>query len=304
MTDAAGPWPVRFETAEDKGRHPTKTREFSATLVSFISAPMLWSAGGNDPLRPVFALLAMSRDVEIPFVANLKEGKKKLRIEGLGSGRDNGHPMEFLKSAGYEFRPQRVGGGVMLEVFLRDLFEETPGMVDEQGVTFLLSEDAERYEREAAAFDRAGLTLVLDQFTRRKNETWDQFGIRVGEAPINRARDFANVAVNRATVLAEGRRFAAAIHERADIPLLPDPLFGVQILCSAMAYGFAARSTDFSVHVSKPFCEAGMDRAKRHPGLAFTASHVQIEAWLAAEVATFDRLRAGARRALFSRSGS
>lgn len=288
-----GPWQVRFETAEDRGRNARygrKTREFSATLVSFTMANGLFASGQNDPLRPASALFAMSRAEESPFVANLRAGRR-LRIHGMGSG-NAGHPMEFLKSADYEYRPQRHPEGVLVEVFLRPLYELVPGMVGQDDVTFLLSDAIEDYRREAAAFDHTGLDALLARYQRRPGEPVGRFEQRVGPAPLDFDRDFDLVRVDRETVLAEGRRFAAAIDKRADIPLLPDPLFGVQILCSALAYRFARRSMHrppFSPSDNKAFCEVGVERAKRAPGLAFRASQATLEQWLAAEVAVYDR---------------
>lgn len=301
MIEQEGPWRVRFETAEDRGRQARwnqKTREFSAMLVSFTMANGLWDNGKNDPLRPVFALFAMSRASETPFVSNLRAGRT-LRVDGIGAARDNGQPMEFLKSAEYEYRPQRHGGGVLVEVFLRELYEFVPGMTTDGDVTFVICEAAERYEREAARFDAHGLHVVLERFHKRQDESTERFEKRIGPSPIGRERNFERVKVDPGIVLAEGRRFAAAIDKRADIPLLSEPLFGVQILCSAMAYGFAFRSMHrppFSPSDAKAFCEVGMARAKRAPGLGFTASQTTIEEWLAAEVAIFDKLRLPRRR--------
>lgn len=301
MSVQEGPWRVRFETAEDRGRQARwnqKTREFSAMLVSFVMGNGLWESGSNEPLRPVFALFAMSRAEETPFVSNLRAGRK-LRVEGMGSSSYGGYPMEFLKSAKYEFRPQRHPGGVLVEVFLRDLFEFVPGMTTDGAVTFVLCEARERYEQEVERFDARGLPVVLERFHKRADESRERFEKRIGPSPIGRERDFDRVQVDPGIVLAEGRRFAAAIDKRADIPLLSEPLFGVQILCSAMAHGFAFRSMHrppFSPSDTKAFCEAGMHRAKRAPGLAFTASQATIEEWLAAEVAAFDKLRLPRRR--------
>ena len=289
MSQQEGPWRVRFETAEDRGKQSRwnqKTREFSAMLVSFVMANGLWENGKNDPLRPAFALFAMSRAEETPFVSNLRAGRV-LRVEGMGSSRENGHPMEFLKSAEYEFRPQRYNGGVLVEVFLRELFEHVPGMTTDGDVTFVLCEKAERFEKEAASFDRAGLHAVLDLFEKRPGES------------IERERNFERVKVDPDIVIAEGRRFASLIDKRADVPLLSEPLFGVQILCSALAYGFAFRSMHrppFSPSDAKAFCEVGMARAKRAPGLGFQVSAATLEEWLAAEVTAFDKLRLPHRR--------
>jgi hypothetical protein len=267
-------------------------------LVAFTTANGFWGPGLHDPLRPVHAVFALSRASETPFVANLRAGRK-LRVEGMGSTSDKGYPMEFLKSAEYECRPQRLDDGVVVDVFVRDLFECAPALANDEEVLFLLSESEERLQKEAASFDPAGLGFVLDRFFPRSGEDVRAFEKRVGDDLPGLVRDRDRMKVRREVVIAEGRRFAAAIDRRADVPLLADPLFGAQLLCSALAHGYATRSVHlppFYPSGSAAFCEVGMERTGRAPGLAFRRRQAELEAWLAAEVAVFDRIRTGRRR--------
>lgn len=300
-----GPWKVRFETAEDRGRRRNygsrKTREFSAQLISFVTANGYFDLGQHNPLRPVLAVFAMSRAAEGPFVANLRAGRR-LRIDGLGGSREEGLPLEFMKSAGYEVRPQRlewitrtadgeqVQQGTVLDVFVRDLYEFSPVIANEEEVCFLISESVERYQREAAGLSAPLAKLVLRQYQPREGERDWEREKRVAEAGLGTRP----VSVDPEIMVAEGRRFAAAIDRRADVPLLADPLFGVQLLCSALARGYALRSQHsppFSPHETKSFCEVGVERTKRAPGLAFKMRQDSLEKWLAAEVAAYDELR-------------
>lgn len=303
-----GPWKARFETQEDKGRRrygPRKTREFSAELVSFVTANGYFELGQHNPLRPVLAVFALSRAAEGPFVANLRAGRR-LRVDGIGGrSSDDGLPMEFMKSVGYEVRAQRlewttrtedgeqVQQGTVLDVFVRDLYEFSPVITNEEEVVFLLSESTERYQREAAAMDGRDVALarlVVNQYRSGATESDYDRRRRMAEAGLGASP----VSIDRETVVAEGRRFAAAIDRRADIPLLADMVFGVQLLCSALAHGYAVRSQHtppFSPHDNKGFCEVGMERTKRAPGIAFRMKQSSLEEWLAAEVAAFDEVR-------------
>jgi len=304
-TPEGGPWKARFETEEDRGRQrhygAKKTREFPATLVAFTTANMLFEMGQHDPLRPVLAVFALSRAAEGPFIANLRAGRR-LRIDGLGSSRDEGLPMEFMKSAGYEVRCQRmewtvragdkdhVQQGTMVDVFVRDLYEFSPVIANEERVSFLLSEREDRYVREAPSFDARGVDTVLGWYRPLPNESDWARERRMDEAGLGTKK----VDVRPDTVVAEARHFAAAIDRRADIPLLADPLFGVQILCSALARGYAVRSSyvaPFSPHTREGFCEVGVSRTHRAPGLAFKMRQDDLAEWLAAEVAAYDTLR-------------
>ncbi len=268
---------VRVESAADRDRrqrHTRKTRSFGAALVAFtVVAPAFWEPSSSDPLRPVFALFAMSRDEEGPFMANVRRGNR-LRVDGITSN-NSGHPMEFLKSAGYDMKPQRSPAGTLVEVFLRDLYDFVPGMIPDE-VRFIISAPLAKLHQEAASLPGDGLAdLLREQPTKNRD---------------------GNFRYDPATVLAEARHFAAKLNQYTLVPLLSEPLFGVQILLSALHRGYVVRdergrydttNDTWSPYDHSRFCEVGMAPAKRAPGLLCAMSQPGIAAWLAEEVSVF-----------------
>lgn len=292
-----GPYPVLVETGEAterrRSRYEPKGRSFGAMLVALQYAHGYWELSEKDPLRPTFALFTCSRAAANAFLANMRSGRK-LRAQGLGNSRDKGHPIVFLKSAGYEFGVQHItvehNGEpqpmATIEAFLRPLFEFKPGMSSDE-ITFVLSLPAERLEEEAARFNTPANLRKLERL------------ITLFERPANEQRDdhvFAvnPYAINRRTIIAESVRFAASLNERSELPIPPDPLFCTRLLLAALRGGQAKRSqvhrwgfsmTDQGV----AFAEFGMAIARRAPGLVFKMSQADVATWLANEVMAHER---------------
>lgn len=268
---------VRVESAADRDRrqrYARKTRSFGAALVAFtVVAPAFWESSAVDPLRPVFALFAMSRDEEGPFMANVRRGNR-LRVDGITSN-NAGHPMEFLKSAGYDMKPQRSPSGTLMEVFLRDLYDFVPGIIPDE-VRFIISAPLAKLRTEAALLPDDGLADLLREHPATGREGAFRY--------------------DPATVLAEARHFAAKLNQYTLVPLLSEPLFGVQILLSALCRGLVFRdergrhdtvNDTWSPYDRARFAEVGMTPAKRAPGLLCAMSQPAIAAWLAEEVSIF-----------------
>lgn len=280
-----GPFLTRVETPEDRNRrlrYVPKSRSFSAQLVAFtMVGEDHWSSTSRDPLRPAFALFITTRQEEVPFLANLRKGRK-LRVMGLGTGRNTeGWPLEFLKSAGYKTAVQRTPLGCAIEVFLTDLFEWKPGMVDPDKVSFLLSVKEARLREEHARFGALPLEALFREYPQRTtDDRWTPDGDK-------------SVRYDPTTVLAEGRRFVSALDQRAEVPLPPDPVFGAQVLLSALRHGYAKRAGAgyYSPSSDRGFWEVNAAEARRAPGLSFSMTQAGLAAWLAAEVAVFDRAR-------------
>lgn len=292
-----GPYPVLVETGESTGRrryrHAPKGRSFGAQLVALQYAHGYWDLAEKDPLRPTFALFVCSRAAASAFLANVRAGRK-LRAMGFGSSsRTEGHPLVFLKSAGYEFNVQHVmvehagepQAMALIEAFLRPLFEFKPGMSQDE-IVFLMSLPAERLAREASTFNTPanlrGLDRLIATYQRKPTE--------------EDAYSADGRAFDRATVIAEAVRFAASLNERSALPIPPDPLFCTRLLLSALRAGHAVRNqtkrwgfsvTDHGVL----FAETGMALARRAPGLAFRAPQVSVATWLAEEVMAHERDR-------------
>jgi len=293
-----GPYPVLVETGEATGRRryrsEPKGRSFGAMLVAIQYAQGYWELSEKDPLRPTFALFTCSRAAASAFLANVRAGRK-LRAMGMGSSsRSEGHPLVFLKSAGYEFAVQHVtvehAGEpqpmALIEAFLRPLFEFKPGMSSDE-IVFVLSLPAERLEEEAARFNTPANLRALERL------------IALYQRPEKDSRDDYTFAVNpftvdRRTIIAESVRFAASLNERSELPIPPDPMFCTRLLLAALRGGQVKRSqrkrwgfslTDHDVH----FAETGMGLARRAPGLAFKMSQTDVAEWLAREVMAHEK---------------
>lgn len=112
-----------------------KGRAFSAKCTAIIVADSLWSAGGGDTMRPIWAQF-IATDAELrPFASNLRLGRKAEPSTGRSSACDR---IEFLKSVGYQMSWQREPEGSILTVYHPELFRLDPGMVDPAGATFAM----------------------------------------------------------------------------------------------------------------------------------------------------------------------
>lgn len=292
MSGGHGPYSVLIETGESSGgrrrRHEQKGRSFGATLIALQAAYGYWEGSEMDPLRPSFALFHVSKQGSRPFVANLRAGRT-LHAHGLGTGSRGGWPIEFLKSVGYDVREQDLAPEddesepcVAIEVFLRPLFEYRPGMIDPAHMAFVMSLPMERLARESARFPTHRLDRVLAHHPFKKTDDYEMN---------NRGEPY-----DRATVIAEGVRFTAALNERGLLPMPPDPLFCTHLLLSAIDRGYAKRNMRagrwFAVNDREaPFVETGMALAKRAPGLAFRLSQSEIAKWLSDEVLWWEHAR-------------
>ncbi len=275
---AQPPFPVRVETAEDRGRrsrYQPKGRSFGAKLIACQMAEGYWENSSRDPLRPTFALFVTSAQEERPFLANLRDGRR-LFIEGVGYSSRKGWPMEFLKSAGYTFDVQRTKAGALIEVTLKELFEYRPGMVDPEEVKFCMSLSEERLLAEEATLEHRGIDRVLRSFTF-KEKNW-----------------YEGQAYDPRHVVAEGWRFAASINERAtEIPIVQDTRFTTRLLLSALHRGYAKRNQRVKLDFSPDdrdgcFFEVGMALAKRAPGLVFRMRQADMAKWIGEELRAYE----------------
>lgn len=144
-----------------------KGRAFSAKLTAMVVGDRLWSAGGGETIRPIWAQF-VGTDAELrPFATNLKLGRKAEPTDNRRGG--NSDRVEFLRSVGYQMAWQREPEGTILTVYHPDLFRLDPGMVDPAGATFVMLvprwwTEAQTVDAEAA---RASLfAAYLDRRTR------------------------------------------------------------------------------------------------------------------------------------------
>jgi hypothetical protein len=232
-------------------RGAPKGRTFRAVLVASVEAHDLWvlGQGGGDTRRPIWALFLAATGEAKAFLANLQLGKK------VTDGRVT---WEFCRSAGYAYAIQRHPEGVAICVYLPSLFALTPGLMDPEHVRFVVlpplrEVDAQAVGRRVEHVQRAG------------------FEHDVGElmAPC-----------------ALAPLFLRRLNARTRAPVIPDDRFAAQVLVGALDAGLAAMSGAWR---GLGYVEHDVDEAKLAPGIAFGATHEQLETFLAEQVVLFDR---------------
>jgi hypothetical protein len=253
-----------------------KGRSFRALCLATIEADPLWPGGDavTDNVRPVWAMFA-GADTEIrPFVSNLVLGRKaefeKSNVHAYSS-RKRGDRLELLRSAGYQITYQREAEGVIATVFLPDLFRLDPGMVDVEGVRFIVLPT-----NEWVGTQKVEATPLVQHALRFYPQIEEKTLIEL--API-------------------AFLFAAYLDRRTRCPLLSDGRFYLQLLLACLEQGLASWSNardryhyggeEFGKHSSLMFYEKDTADVGLAPGIAFKSSHAQIEELLASEVDRF-----------------
>jgi hypothetical protein len=262
-----------------------KGRAFSAACLATVEASGVWTSDRTDDTRPVWAMFAGSDAEMRAFVANLQMGKKA--VFGSGSERyKRGDRLELLRSAGYTFAWQRdLERDVSIATaFLPDLFRMDPGMVDPGGVSFVCLPTQAWVD--AQRFDPSDLAAAVQHGEKLNTpHTVEQLAALVPMAFL----------------------FAVYLDRRTQAPLLADGRFYLQILLASLADGMASWPLEGSYY-SRHDHEWGINGALGFRcidtvkvglarGLAFSASHATIEAFLAREVATFFSLQGGGKKA-------
>lgn len=291
-----------------------KGRTFRAICAGYQTADRLWPGGatvdrGDTVLRPTLAVFFGTEGELRPFHANLQLGREALVV-----GRDNKKTgLEFLKSTGYKSFWQRVDGradGVadgaqdasIVTVYLPDLYALDPGMVDPKVIQFVLSPSArwavDQFRPGPSAIPVSemieyarGLPLV-----RRRNATtrklWNDREPREPDLPDARLAELAPAAY----------LFAAYLDRRSRAPIPPDGRFYLQLLLACLEAGLAALSVDRNTYgwadrnnesfgrgsaAALGFSEVGLCAVGHLPGLAFRATHEDLEVLLAEEVGLY-----------------
>lgn len=253
-----------------------KGRSFAAELLGYATADALWEGGGNsgvNGVRPVYLTLAISEQEAGPFLANLRAGRK-----AAFAGERHPKKFELLRSAGYAFATQRHPEGVLATAYLPELFRIDPGMVDPAGVRFVVLPEAAWCRLEATRIDVAGAVAHTQALGLLKEAAahWERWDISV------------------ASLVPTSALFAAYLDRRVRAPLIPDLRFYLQVLLAALNARVATLGVDtyrphlgFECHLLE---ELGFAR-----GVAFIASHEQVETLLATEVSRFyERVRKAA----------
>jgi hypothetical protein len=250
-----------------------KGRSFSATLLASVEADLLWPGGhtAGETIRPVWAMFAGSDQEMKAFVANLTMGRKATMPRDGYYRRGKEERMEFLKSARYQQFAQRMPEGTVVTVYLQDLFQIDPGMVDPDGIRFILLPTQE-WDSEQKIDHRPLYEHVV------------QCGYSLTEEFI-------------ADLAPTSYLFAAYVDRRTRCPLVADPKFYMQLMLACLQNGLATFAAPrdayyndklgFGVHQNKMYVEYETSDVGLRPGIAFNSDHMQFEELLAEQAALF-----------------
>ena len=249
-----------------------KGRSFKALCLASVEADLLWSGGQTETLelRPVWAMFAGSEQELRPFMANLRTGR---RLDmGSSSYRRKADRMTFLRSAGYTVTWQREPEGSVATVYLSDLFEMDPGMIDPEGAAFLLLPTVAWAS--AQKIDIAPLIQHVKPLIKGYNLSDEYLAEMVPSAFL----------------------FAAYLDRRTRCPILADGRFYLQLMLACLAQGLASLPSDdlynlyrseFGVHKRFGIKTTDTESVGLSRGIAFKASHAEIELLLAEQVTLF-----------------
>jgi hypothetical protein len=274
----------------------SKGRSFSATCIGFATADSLWESGGNT-IRPTWAMFAGSETELRPFMANLRLGRKaELLKESHNRRGGDDKRLEFLKSAGYQITWQREAEGSIDTIFYPDLFRLDPGMVDPEGIKFVLLaptdwSDAQQVDGTAAV--RHVQAMMKGPKLRERDYRLEERAAKLDGAYLS-------------SLVPTAYLFAAYLDRRTRCPLVADGRFYLQLLLAALDGGFASlpgskagysgRSDSWGVHSGHRFNlqlsdshgrDDGMEAIGLRHAISVLGTHEAFEAFLAEQVTLF-----------------
>lgn len=266
---------MMFQRATIEPQVEGKGRSFSALCLASVEADSLWDGGQTnlDEKRPVWAMFAGSEQELRPFMANLRTGRR-IEFPLITYGRNK--RMSFLKSAKHAISWQREVEGTAATVYLPDLFQMDPGMVDPAGAAFVvLPTDA---WSKSQVIDLAPLVQHVKPLV-----------------PLGYDREPVLTDDAIAEMIPLAFLFAAYLDRRTRCPLLADGRFYLQLMLACLAEGLASMpSTTTSSYSSQwgiqhrfGFSTSGTEELGISQGIAFKAEHPAIDKILAEQVALF-----------------
>lgn len=245
-----------------------KGRSFRGTCVALVSANSLWEGSGSEAIRPVWAMFA-GTDAELkPFMMNLKLGRKA----NLGSSyKSRPHErIEFLKSEGFYISWQREALGTLSTIYHPELFRLDPGMVDPQGLSFILLVPSDwEAEQKLETSEAVDHVKKVDPTTALADEVLE------GLVPT-------------------AYLFAAYLDRRTRAPLIADGRFYLQLLNAALAQGLASFPGSSHTYGRTEgmtgrfgFNATGLEDVGISQAIACMTTHKAFEEFLALEVAKY-----------------
>jgi hypothetical protein len=250
-----------------------KGRAFTAVCVATIEADRLWEGGqtATDNMRPVWAMFATSEAELRPFMANLKTGRKAQFIKGEGYYTKKQERLEILRSAGYQIAWQREPEGSIATIFLPELFQLDPGMVDTKEAKFVLLP-----AKDWAPSQKIDPTPIVTHTRKLQVPLTD-----------DQVAALAPIAF----------LFCSYLDKRTRRPLYSDGRFFMQLMLACLAKGLASWPVDESYRWRHDRDKFGYNPSHRfqqdtvsanvEQGIVFHATHEQIDEILSEQVTLF-----------------
>jgi hypothetical protein len=251
-----------------------KGRSFTAVLLASVEADLLWSGGmtDTDNQRPVWAMFGGSENELRAFMANLMSGRIAVFPKSNGYSRSRDECVEILRSAGYRIVWQREAEGALATIYLPDLFQIDPGLVDPEGIKFIL------LPTQAWVDEQRIDPYPLISHAQRSYDLPDE---------------------QLASWVSIAHLFIAYLDRRTRCPLVADGRFFLQLMLACLRDGLASFTTDdthyyyrnekigFGIHPQARYYEKNTSKVGLSPGLVFSASHERFEKLLAEEVSLY-----------------
>ena len=258
-----------------------KGRSFAATLVATITAYGVFPEGNDGKtIRPVWALFAATEAELRAFMANLKGGRKAQ--EGGYSRKGDDARLEFVRSIGFQTYWQREEEGATCTIYLPEVFQLDPGLIDPNGIRFVL--------------------LVPSDWARAQQVD--------RAAPVKHTQAlYPKVeAALLESLVPTAYLFAAYLDRRTSCPLVQDGRFYLQLLVAALDKGFAAlpgrnirynsscrdewghhSSHEFDIEIGEGHDRLGLESIGLQHAISVKATHPAFEEFLAEQVTAFYR---------------
>lgn len=288
---------LTIEVADKRRKKNPKTRSFSAQVLAYFSADHLWQGGTSAPagtLRPVCMVLAGTEAGFRPFMANLLAGEFARIQDDDGDNLDSwkhGHNrLQLLKSQPYNKLSQRDGDRVKVQLFMPEVTEIEPQLLDEDMCEFVVIDPAWWRDEQLAR-------IADDQPLRERIE--EHFSIiGITDPETTREQNLLGLPVsisvdNLLLKLPLATRFALRLDRRTPWPVLNDPVFWLQIYLGAFAEGIASTGRKKSSHYrteswTLPHWSGGVYEYDPHglfcPITAFRAGQDAVGRFLAEQV--------------------
>jgi hypothetical protein len=265
---------------------------------------------------------AGSDEVIRPFTANAQTGRRIEVAEKNAGGLSAGKRIEFLKSAGHHFAPQRLPDGMsVVTAYQPEFFRIDPGMVDPTVIEFIaapsipwMEQHSTKFTNPDAIVDHVVQTIAAKGAARVKAARVVYDAAMKAEAKKPKVKPRYSWEEPQVppfippTVHCPARKvlrdmiplaslFAAYLDRRTRAPLVPDPRFQLQLLVACLEEGAAFMATE-SQHSSfrdRPWGEASsgmlygynLPQAGIWGALGFRAKHDKFQELLSEEVALY-----------------